>query len=280
MKLRLVRFVVTCAVSAAVTAPLYAAPQPALLGFSSWSANGQNIWVVGGYDSGQKKWLNDSAAQTFFYPGTKFSFFDMKDRRGETVIDRAQLEEVPRGYFAAARRKLDGEGMAVAVANVPTPMPRTPRAQSLESSIYVNAMTGLLRRSGWTGNRARLMQHYRVDLNGDGNEEVLLRAQSSAAMGSRPTAKKGDYSMVAVRFYDSSRKTNAVQIASLQSEIVKTDIEFGAPESHEILSCVDSNGDGAMEVVVRSQYYEGESISVFAFDGHRVKRVLAAGWGV
>ena len=280
MKLNLNCFAIALALSATSITPLWAAPQPALLGFARWDANAQNIWVVGGYDWGQKKWLDDSAAQHSFYPGTKFTLFAIKGRRGETTIDRAQLEEVPHGYFARARRKLDGEGMAVAVANVPTPMPRTPRAQSLQAPVYVDAMTNLLRQKGWKAGRARLTQHYRVDLNGDGNEEVLLGAQSRAGMGEMSNAKRGDYSVVALRFYDASRKTNPVQLVPLQLEIVQRAIKFGAPESHEILSCVDSNGDGALEIVVRSQYYEGESITVFAFDGHRVRRVLSAGWGV
>ena len=207
-----------------------------------------------------------------FLSGTKFGLFNIEARHGEVAIDRAQLEDVPRGYLANVRSRIAGEGIAIAVANTSNPMPRTPRAQSLQTPLYVNAMTGLLRGQGWNGSRARLAQHYRVDLNGDGNEEVLLCAQSSDKMGGISNAKRGDYSAVALRFYDAKREANKVQLVPLQIEIVQRDIEFGAPEGHEISSCVDANGDGAMEVVVRSQYYEGESITVFAFDRRGVRQ--------
>ncbi len=280
MKLDFARFAIACAFSATFAAPLWAAPKSALLGFARWGGEETFIWVVGGYDLGQKKWRDDRAIQNSFYPGTNFGLFDLTGRRGTTTIDRAQFEEVPPGYLARARSKIVGEGIGVAVANVPTPVPRTPRPQTLQSPIYIAAMTNLLRQKGWSGSRARLMQHLRVDLNGDGNEEVLLGAQSHPEMGGISSAKRGYYSAVALRFYDATRKADKVQLVPLQVEIIKRDIQFGAPEGHEILSCVDSNGDGAMEIVVRSHYYEGESITVFAFDGHRVRQVLSAGWGV
>ena len=108
----------------------------------------------------------------------------------------------------------------------------------------------------------------------------MLSAHSRTGTFNMSNAKRGDYSAVALRFYDASRKNDRVQLVPLQAEIVKRDIKFGAPEKYEILSCVDANGDGALEIVVRSRYYEGEGITVFAFDGHRVRQVLSAGWGV
>ena len=167
MKHNLCRFALGFSIITA--APLWAAPKPALLGLAHWDAAGARIWVVGSYDFGQKKWLNDSASQSAWYPGTNFGLFDLSGRRGQTPIDRAQLEDVPRGYFSTARRKPAGQSMAVAIANVTNPMPRVPRPQSLENAVYIDAMTKFLHRAGWNGKRARLMQHYRVDLNGDGN---------------------------------------------------------------------------------------------------------------
>src|SRR5690606_12156385 len=118
------------------------------------------------------------------------------------------------------------------------------------NAIYRRAVATLLNSAGLKIEQARLQQHWRVDLNGDGVEEVLLGAQSRGEMGSMPSAEKGDYSIVALRFYDPSRRSNKVQTVSLGTQVIKKRIEFGAPLGYELLACVDASGDGALEIVV------------------------------
>ncbi len=254
--------------------------KPKLLGMARWDKERAYVWIVGGYDANQKKWLDDSAAQKAFYPGTSFQLFGTGGKIGATSIDRAELEEVPRGYVAKMRDKPSEPGIAVALANVAEPMPRALKKQSLNSEPYRKAAAAIFRANGLKVSLAKLQQHFRIDLNGDGIEEVLLGAQSDGKMGESSHAEMGDYSLAAIRFYDPSRKKDKVQTKVLGIETVKDRITFGAPMSYSILGAVDVDGDGKMEIIVHYRYYEGEGIQLFRFDGHSIKSVLSAGWGV
>jgi len=57
----------------------------------------------------------------------------------------------------------------------------------------------------------------------------------------------------------------------------KTD---SAPNKFEIAALADLNGDGKIDIVVRSAYYEGDEISVFAYQQSGARKVLSVGCGL
>jgi D-Tyr-tRNAtyr deacylase len=58
-----------------------------------------------------------------------------------------------------------------------------PRAQALANPTYESVVAAMLRAKNIKVARGRLTQHLRVDLNGDGTEEVLLVAHSRDSIG-------------------------------------------------------------------------------------------------
>jgi hypothetical protein len=58
------------------------------------------------------------------------------------------------------------------------------------------------------------------------------------------------------------------------------DEEFTAPEVFDVIDLLDLNGDGLMEMIVSSEYYEGAAASVFELSGNGVEEVLITGCGV
>jgi hypothetical protein len=100
-----------------------------------------------------------------------------------------------------------------------------------------------------------IKQLYRVDLEGDGVNEVLVMAENFTSPGSE--ANPGDYSIVFIR-----RVVDVeVQTAILASSLHPSGGEV--PFSHAVGGVGDLNGDGKMEIVVSSRYYEGASVHVF-----------------
>ncbi|HWY40145.1 MAG TPA: VCBS repeat-containing protein [Chthoniobacterales bacterium] len=54
-----------------------------------------------------------------------------------------------------------------------------------------------------------------------------------------------------------------------------------APNRFEIAALLDLNGDGKIDVVVRSAYYEGDEITVYEYQSPgSVKKVLSVGCGL
>jgi hypothetical protein len=103
-----------------------------------------------------------------------------------------------------------------------------------------------------------IKQLLRVDLEGDGVNEVIVVAEDVPA---DLFGEPGDYSIVFLR------KTVGSDIrTSILGEAVVLDAE-DAPllYSFSIGSVADLNGDGKMEIVLSSAYYEGVAVEVWEY---------------
>jgi len=128
---------------------------------------------------------------------------------------------------------------------------------------------------GVDGTSGKVVQVVRSDLDGDGMEEVLVTFEHFE----EPFGAPGDFSIVYLR---------APQITG---PVVDTVVfsSFVAPELPDeqlpfmnlarVLGVADLNGDGRMEVALRTWYYEGAGVSVFEFDGDSVVAVMSNGCG-
>ena len=128
---------------------------------------------------------------------------------------------------------------------------------------------------GVDGTSGKVVQVVRSDLDGDGMEEVLVAFEHFES----PFGAPGDFSIVYLR---------APQIAG---PVVDTVVfsSFVAPDLPDeqlpfmnlarVLGVADLNGDGRMEVALRTWYYEGAGVSVFEFDGDGVAAVMSNGCG-
>jgi hypothetical protein len=158
------------------------------------------------------------------------------------------------------------------------PLKRVPRALDLNSAVYKKAVTDVLRAQGIPKPTVKITQAFRIDLEGDGQEEVLLTATSYKNGIGALDAKVGDYSFVMLRKIVGGKVKNIV----VSGEFIKNEIDYGIPSSFEISSIADLNGDGVMEIILYSEYYEGHSSwAVEIKDDKPVEiEILAVGCGV
>lgn len=257
----------------ALTAPLQAAPR--LVG-EVYPDEKPTLWLGGAYFPG-KGYRTDVQSKWALYPGVKWQLFGLNGAGPQISSDRGEKNDVPVGYVAQLREDVMGEKPMIAISNAsPKDQPRRPRMQSLDQETYQRVAASLLRSKGLNIQRAKLTQLMRVDLNGDGVEEVLMAAHSRPDYGHTPQQKKGDYSLLAIRYLD----RGVVRARILDYNISKRNLTFSAPGYFEVMSCVDVDGDGKMEIVGANGYYEGNGFEVWKFDGKRTKSVMFAGWGV
>lgn len=151
-------------------------------------------------------------------------------------------------------------GVAVSTAAKWNFTPRILRKIDVENRTYKSVVANFLARKGITRPVVKIRQAYRIDLDGDGVEEVLIAA-TNYKKGLSSSASAGDYSFVMVR----AAKGRIVNDYLLKGDFVTRGIDFGAPTQNEISSVADLNGDGRMEIVLYGSYYEGEFASAFEF---------------
>ncbi len=167
------------------------------------------------------------------------------------------------------------EGIAIGTGANWKVLPREVKQISLTDKTYLGIVGGILKAKGLTKSKARIEQAVRVDLDGDGTEEVLISATSYAS-NPQPSAKAGDYSFILLRQIVGGKAQNII----ISEEYVKKAIEFGAPTKFEISSVGDLNGDGKMEIIIYDAYYEGSGAVIYEMKGNKPTKVLESGCGV
>ena len=252
---------------------------PRLIGSATSSGD---VFLAGGY-SKEKGWFFDQTARALVKPGTKWRLARLDGSALSLTTGKVTEGEGVGGFVALSTRAnaapSDISDAAtqemLALSNVPNAQPRRARVQGLKAPIYASEAKKLLSRAGLKVKIANLTQLVRVDLNGDGREEALFCARSRADFGKTPETRVGDYNLVALRCLVNGK----VKTLPLMVETNKKASAFGAPNRSEIMACADIDGDGKMEIVVSTGYYEGWGMEIWTFDGKSVKRVLSAGWG-
>lgn len=136
----------------------------------------------------------------------------------------------------------------------------------------LNIVVELLKAHGITSPEVLLTQVLAADLDGDGRIERVVAATRKAAGTSPADAAAGDYSLVVVVPEDRV----PVVVAEEYHPQAAT---FNAPSTYELQDLLDLNGDGSLELVLASHYYEGGASAIFTYRERKVELVLNEGCG-
>jgi hypothetical protein len=163
----------------------------------------------------------------------------------------------------------------VAVAGVTDVQPRPVEVLDPASPAYGEAA-----REGLAGTvddpDPEVTQVVRADLDGDGTDEVLIAAERRSDPETL-FAAPGDYQALLLRqLVGGSVRTTQVAISlAPEGTDVTPVIDF-----LRFAAVADLNGDGTMEVVVDSTYYEGYAVAVYEAAASGLTKVLENGCGV
>jgi hypothetical protein len=161
-------------------------------------------------------------------------------------------------------------------------LPRKAQVTDPTQQVYVDAVRDFLQTKGIKQPKVKIESILRVDLDGDGEDDVLISATNYFSKDDRVPMRSpaGSYSMVLLRRVVAGKvETQLVEGEFYPKAYVRKGDSFDAPNAYKVIATLDLDGDGKMEVVVGSNYYEGEAITIYRCDPKKVEALLSVSCG-
>lgn len=176
------------------------------------------------------------------------------------------------------------------------PLPRQAQNLNPDHAVYKEILKKYLVENGLPQADPQIMQLFKVDLDGDGSDAVLICAQNivedqalawrsdsplSTIQGLPSGSIQGNYSLVLLRkiINNEVHEIPLAQFIALKDGTAADPVQI-VPEIFKIFQCADLNGDGVLEIIIGSQYYEGYGYQVFEIQKNQAVMVLENGAGV
>ncbi len=134
-------------------------------------------------------------------------------------------------------------------------------------------MADWLRTQGIDQPEVHLTAVQRIDLEGDGVDEVVVSATRLNDGDRVPSVAAGDYSVVVVR----KLVAGSVVTLPLVGEYYRQAQELAYPSTHALATVLDVNGDGTLEIVVHSTFWEGTATTIYAVHDSTMQPVGSVG---
>lgn len=238
-----------------------------------------SYYLLGGSQNG--KWLTAEALAPRMKGTTKMTTLNLSGIR-KTGVNLTNTGEEYGACIENTVFKFDPEVEADTEASLAVGenakwnlVPRVPQEIAATDKTYANIATAFLKTKGIARPKINLDQILQVDLEGDGRMEILMTGNFyKKGMTELPGA--GDYSFALLRKIVNGRARNVL----IEGEFfTRNRGDYSPPNERRIFAVADLNGDGKMEIVLDSTYYEGGSETVFEITGGKPSRVLEVSCG-
>lgn len=230
-------------------------------------------FLLGGSTSG--RWLQPKEVAPGITGGESYRVYSPVQLLGYGTGGKVSLSEIGGMPLIEIKSAITSKENNLAVCGEWNALPRIPKLQSNENAVYINIIADILKQNGLSNAPLKIVQHYRIDLEGDGVEEVLIKAEHMPLL--EPVSKKGTYSLILLRKIVQGKVENI--LIEKEFHLKDTSLRQGGSSSYQIVFLADLNGDGLMEMIIGWRYYEGLGYRVYEIKNHQVKMVLESGMG-
>ena len=226
-------------------------------------------YLLGGTKNG--KWVKSETVAPQIKDKTKMFLVNLKGAGKEVIT----LETTGEDFGACPENKvwkLSPEiesGILVGGGAEWNLVPRTPQQIAVTDKTYQKIAADFLKTKGIAQTKTKLSQIIKVDLEGDGQTEIII-AGNFYRKGMTEEQSAGDYSFVLLRKTVKGKPQNVL----IEGEFFTKKGYYDPPNEREIAAVADLNGDGKMELVLHTFYYEGSWERVFELNGNKLSKVL------
>ena len=237
----------------------------------------QSGYLLGATADG--KWIKAEEAAKALPDETTYRVYGLTQAFGEAKGGKPEpsKDDVCSDVLAVSL-SLKVEKGVIALAAPWNALPRKPRVMDTTQQVYVDAARDFLKTKGIDQPKVKIDSILRVDLDGDGEDEVLISATNYFSKDERLPMRSpaGSYSMVFLRRVVAGKvESQLVEGEFHPKAYVRKEDSFDAPNAYKVIAILDLDGDGKMEVVVGSIYYEGEAITIYRCESKKIEALLS-----
>ncbi|HEX5809670.1 MAG TPA: hypothetical protein VFY25_13470 [Anaerolineales bacterium] len=220
--------------------------------------------LLGGMQGGT--WLApDLAASQFTYiPAAEYDVYTFAKENFPVQGYAPQFSPASKSYTLQTEADLDRTGMVGVVKGWPV-LQRDVQELSPDNELYRQAVLDWLRAAGLPAPELDALRIFRVDVEGDGTDEIFLSA--TRLDGSQHSVREGDYSVILMRRVTGNE---AVTIPVVGEVYPAAGGETTFPRAYSPVNFIDLNRDGVLELVVDIQRWEADGAIVYQIDGQDV----------
>ena len=245
----------------------------------------QNGYLFGATKDG--KWVKADEAAKELPDQTTYVVYGLTESLGEAKGGKPKGETGPcEGTLFVGLSDKPEKG-AIALAAPWNALPRKLRPLDTTQAVYIDAVGGFLKTKGIAEPKVKIDSIFRVDLDGDGEEEVLISATNYFSQDNNMPMRSpaGSYSMVLLRRVVAGKVETQLVAGEFHPKAYQgkgsdEDASFDAPNAYKVIGAFDLDGHGKMEIVIGSNYYEGEEITIYRCDPNKVEALLSVSCGV
>ena len=249
------------------------------------------IEVERGYFFGASEkgnWVKADKAAKSVGKKTTYQVYGLTKQVGQITAGKPKSVEEPCPDTLTVSLSSKPKDGVIGLAATWNALPRKPIIADTTQPVYVDAVRDFLKSHGINDPKVRITRILRVDLEGDGEEEVLISATNyftgdksnvhpAAPFSEAPihAPQGGSYSIVILRRVIEGN----VQTKLVAGEVYAKPDESVAPNVYNLAAVLDLNGDGKLEVIVHSFYYEGGQTTIYRCEPDKIEPVLSVECG-
>src|SRR5436190_8133646 len=243
----------------------------------------QSGYLFGAISDG--KWIKADETAKLIGNETTYRIYGLTQSLGEAKGGKPKaVEDVCTDTLSVSLSPKPEEGV-IALAAPWNALPRKPQVIDPTQKAYIDAVRDFLRTKEIEQPKVKIDNILRIDLDGDGEDEVLISATNYFSKDGHVPMRSpaGSYSMVLLRRVVAGKVETQLIVGEFYPKAypkaAQEEGRFDAPNAYKVIATLDLDGDGKMEIVVGSNYYEGEAITIYRCDPKKIEALLSVSCG-